>query len=238
MLGGTVTFPFHSEKGHLRHRHPSSPETQTSALSWSVTPALGAEAWRAVMSCLPGQDIPPRAASGARRGGCAEKGLGREAADGAANGTSAPSQGWCQPWHRRLPARGGAGRRLHTQQIPPQRGGQAVPVNPGSSSLPPAVPPLHTHAASAVCHRNTFTRAVGLTLSPLNSSVDSAVPKVTAQQDVTLTSQTSALCLLLLLKACSCSIVCYFSHLHRTEEKPGQSEYLAFCFMLAVQESN
>lgn len=186
------------------------------------------------MSCLPGQDIPPRAASGAQRGGCAEKGLGREAADGTANGTSAPRQGWCQPWHCRLPARGGAGRRLHTQQIPLQRGGQAVPVNPGSSS--PAMPPLHTHTAPAMCHRNTFTRAIGLTLSPLNSS-DSAVPKVTAQQDVTLTARLLPCSLLFKVLLFHCL---YFILVNYTEWKENlvNQNTLLFCFILAVQESN
>lgn len=162
MLHGALTLPFHSETGHLGQRHSGSPETQTSALSWSESQQPSeAAVWAAVMQCLPGQDIPPRGqpAEGLRqasgKGAGAERGLGQEGEDGVANGTSTPRQGWYQPQHRCLPKWGGAGRRLHTQQIPPS------PTNPAwretklcLSILPPSSqetwcgqcprPPTHT----------------------------------------------------------------------------------------------
>ena len=92
-----MTLPFHSETGRLRHRHRSGPEAQTSALSWSVTPALRSRS-------LESSDVmPPRTGHSTRRlaeglrQASSEGGVQGEGAAGAANGTSAPSQGWCQP---------------------------------------------------------------------------------------------------------------------------------------------
>ena len=56
-----MTLPFHSETGRLRHRHRSGPEAQTSALSWSVTPALRSRS-------LESSDVmPPRTGHSTRR---------------------------------------------------------------------------------------------------------------------------------------------------------------------------
>lgn len=82
MLGGIVTLPF-----HLRHRHPSGPDTQTSALSWSVTPTLRSRS-------LESSDVmPPR--TGHSTQGCvrrAVRGVCRER-------TWAGGGRWGGQWH-------------------------------------------------------------------------------------------------------------------------------------------
>lgn len=88
---------FSFETRHPGHRYHISPETQTSALSWSrVTPALGSGRLDRVMQ------HPPRTGHSTRRPveglrwgserGCSKGGLRQEGADGAANGGTAVCQ--------------------------------------------------------------------------------------------------------------------------------------------------
>lgn len=113
-----VTLPFYSETGHLRHRHHSSPEARTSALSWSVTPAHRSR------SLEPSDVMPPR--TGHSTGGPAG-GLRQASGEGVCRERGQPGRPMAHlppvgdgVSHTPPPARwGGAGRRLHTQQIPP-----------------------------------------------------------------------------------------------------------------------
>lgn len=102
-----------------------------------------------------GQDIPPR---GPWRGAAREKGEESPEREQIGQPTHiCPETGRVSVCPAPPPARmgGGAGRRLHTQQIPPQHGDQAVAVNPASrlrkSGMANALSLLHTRRP-ALCH--------------------------------------------------------------------------------------
>lgn len=111
-------------------RHATQDTDTTSALKPKPQPFHGQEShqpWGGgrldrVMQHLPGQDIPP----GGRWRGCV-----RGDGGGAQRGTPAGRGQTGRPTVALPPASvRRAGRRLHTQQIPPPAPDQAVPVNP------------------------------------------------------------------------------------------------------------